>query len=928
MAVDRIDQLRRPAALVGPGRTEAALSLVRASVLLFSAATLGLSVEPDVPPGFLVAHLVAGVASLLAAVPLARLRTVEAARRAAVASMALDVLAYAAYAIAVDGRPGLGTMYVLFVVVTGPLRWGVPGLIAAGLPVGLVASFWPVPDVSGSAPEGLQLWVLMALLGLPIALLSAVWKRTGARLRQANEQFEAAFTHASIGMALLDEQHRVLQANASLAALLGAPVEELLGTAFDDWADSGDRQSLLRALEALPDAGHGVRAEIRFPGEDGHPRWGLVAASWLIGSAGVPPRVIVQVENVTDRKTAEARLSHLAQHDALTGLPNRTLLLAHLENALQHDTTLALVFLDLDRFKVVNDGLGHAAGDVLLREVAGRLRSALRPGDLVARLGGDEFVVLCHAVQSDDEGRAIAERMLSGLRAPVLIDERSEVVVAASAGIARAQDGCTAETLLRDADTAMYAAKTAGGARAWLFTPDLHLAARSMHDLEVDLRRALVEDRLHLSYQPIVDLTTAHVVELEALARWHDEVRGPVSPEQFVPVAEQSSLIDELGAWVLNRALRDAASWPPGRHGIVPGVSVNVSPRQLLDTGFPAQVAERLAQHGVAPGRLCLEVTETALVEDTRSLVTALNALREIGVRLAIDDFGTGHASLTYLAQLPVDEVKIDRSFVTGVAADAGSAAIVGGVVAMAGAFGMSVVAEGVEDPIQLQQLRRLGVDRVQGFLLARPMGDAEVRQILAAAPVPVPEPRAAPVTEQLDHDVALRFRVLLDASREITGCVDLASVHEASFAALRRLVRFTGGSIQLVDGDVVRLAATDPPATPEALAATLPVGTGISGGIAANGEPRYLPDITISANVPTGRRKRNTSAGVRSWYGVPLIAEGRIIGVLQIDSVEVDAFSESDRLLVLSFASVVASAVQSARVFAAELDALQHPPP
>ena len=788
--------------LAGPGRTEAALALVRASVLLFSGAAL-LTAGPQVPTGFVAAHVVLAVASLAAVVPLSRLRTPAAARRAAGVATLLDLAAYAGYAVAVDGRPGLGSLYALFVVVVGPLRWGLRGVLLTSVPVGLVAVLWPVPDVTGEAASGLQLWVLVVLLSLPVAGLSAAWRRSGARLRQAHDQFEAAFEHASIGMALLDEQSRVLQANTSLAALLGVPVEDLIGSAFDSWAHELDRHELSAALAALTGATHGIRAEIRFTRPDGQQRWGLVAASWLAGSAGVPPRAIAQVENVTDRKAAEARLSHLAQHDALTGLANRSLLLAHLDSALQGDRALAVVFLDLDRFKVVNDGLGHAAGDRLLQEVAQRLRAVVRPGDVVARLGGDEFVVLCHGVHSDEEALAVAERVLAGLRAPVLLDARSEVVVAGSAGVACARDDSTAETLLRDADTAMYAAKSAGGGRSRVFTPDLHLAARRAHELEVDLRRALQEDRLDLRYQPIVDLATGRVVELEALLRWPDEQRGAVSPEEFVPIAEQSGLVDEIGLWVLDRALRDATDWPAGRHGTVPGVSVNVSPRQLLDAAFPAEVAALLEQHAVEPGRLCLEVTETALVGDTRTLVPVLHALREIGVRLAIDDFGTGHASLTYLARLPVDEVKVDRSFVAGVAQEAGSAAIVGGVVAMAGAFALSVVAEGVETTEQLQQLRRLGVDRVQGFLLAHPMRDGDVRQVLAAAPAPVPSPRPAPAVERDDDlDVARRFRLLLDAAREITGCVDVASVLASSFAALRELVAFTGGSIQLVDGD------------------------------------------------------------------------------------------------------------------------------
>jgi len=916
-------------ASLGPGRGEALVALVRACVLVLSGALL----MADLPAGGTAAvsgHLAAASLSLLAVVPLSRLRTAGSAAWAAAVGTVADVLLLLAYSVIVESRPGFGTLFGLYVAVVGPARWGLRGLLLTSLPVGAVSVLWPLPSATGSVPSGWQVWVLLLLVSLPVAVVSVVWRRGLARLRQADSQFQAAFEHASIGMALLDHEGRVLQANAALADLLGSAVHDLVGTPLLDRVAGPDREELADALVDLARSGHGLRAEVRFRRVDGELRWGLVAASWLAGSAGITPRAVLQVENVTDRKAAESRLAHLAQHDPLTGLPNRTLLLAHLDSALAEGHGVCLVFLDLDRFKVVNDGLGHAAGDRLLVEVADRLRAVMRPGDVVARLGGDEFVVLCHGVRREDEAAAVAERVLSGLQVPVRLDARSEVLPTASAGVAIAGPGSTPETLLRDADTAMYGAKAAGGGRARLFTPDQHDAARRRHELEAALRRALAEERLELHYQPVVDLTTGRVGALEALLRWDDDERGPVRPAEFIAVAEQSALIDDLGTWVLERALRDARDWPAGARGTPPRVAVNVAPRQLLDPDFAARVAAMLAEHGVPAARLCLEITETALVADTSTLVPALTALREVGVLLAIDDFGTGHASLTYLAKLPVDLVKIDQTFVAGVADDAGSAAIVGGVVAMAEAFGMSVVAEGVETVEQLQALRRLGVHHVQGFLIARPMREPAVRAALAATAAPVPLPRTAAAHGERprpDRDAGLRLQVLLQASRDITACVDLDGVLVASFAALRRLVDFTGGSIQLVDGDVVRLAATDPPATAEAMAATLLVGTGISGGIAATGEARYLPDITVAAAVSSGRRRTSSSPGVRSWYGVPLVAEGRVIGVLQVESTRVDAFDEADRLLVLSFAPVVASAVQSTRRFAAELEALQHPP-
>jgi hypothetical protein len=312
--------------------------------------------------------------------------------------------------------------------------------------------------------------------------------------------------------------------------------------------------------------------------------------------------------------------------------------------------------------------------------------------------------------------------------------------------------------------------------------------------------------------------------------------------------------------------------------------------------------------------------------------VTALRSLRELDVRIAIDDFGTGHASLSYLTQFPVDTVKVDQSFVAGVATDAGSAAIVGGVVAMAHAFGLRVVAEGAETAEQLAHLRRLGCEAAQGFVLASPMAADAAGAVLSAAPgvdgfVPAPR-KGEPDEEPGGLDEARRYRLLLDCARDVSACLDLESVLERSFLALRKVVAFDGGSIQLVDGDVVRLAATDPPAPPEALKASVPLGQGVGGTIALTGEPRYLPDITIVAAVQSRAKKNETSTGVRSYYGVPLVAEGRIIGVLQVDSTEVDAFGEQDRLLILAFASVIASAVQTARLFAMELSLMQEDGP
>lgn len=911
-------------------RSEATVALLRAAVALAGAATL--VVTSDGRRDLSVAgwlHTAVAVASLAAVVPLCRLRSESAARRAAYVATAVDLLLYAAYTIAFASHPGAGTTYGVFVLLMGPVRWGWRGALVTGIPVGAVAVGWPQQDMTGATYGVGQTLLLLVLFTAPAAGIATLTRRAGSRLRQAQEQFRTAFEHASIGMALLEEDLTVLQVNRSLAQLLGSAEAELLGTTFDIHVVPADAPVLRQALTELSTGHSATRLEVRLARPDGMPRWGLVAASWLAGAAGVPVRLVLQVENITERKESEARLSHLAMHDGLTGLPNRALLRSRMEEAVERGDRLGVLFLDLDRFKVVNDGLGHAAGDALLVAAAHRLSQVVRPGDLVARIGGDEFVMLCYDVGPEDELLRIGVRVLAALRPSVRLESGSDVVVGASIGGALARTGDTADTLLRDADTAMYAAKAAGGGRVQMFTPALHTAALRTHELETDLRRAVREDGLRLVYQPVVDLSTGRVSGLEALVRWYHPQHGSIRPAEFVLVAEQSDLIVELGTWVLRRAMRDAAGWPPGS-GAPTTVSVNVSPRQLTTAGFPGLVEALLLETGLPGSRLCLELTETALVGDIAPVVAALRALRDLDVGLAIDDFGTGHASLSYLTQFPVDTVKVDQSFVAGVATDAGSAAIVGGVVAMAHAFGLRVVAEGAETAEQLASLRRLGCEAAQGYVLASPMAADAAAGILGAAAgiVPlVPGPRG-PQEPRPGLDEARRYRLLLDCARDVSACLDLESVLERSFLALRKVVNFTGGSIQLVEGDLVRMAAADPVAPPEAMKAAIPLGKGIAGTIAASGEPRYLPDITIVAAVQSHPARNATSEGVRSYYGVPLLAEGRVIGVLQVDSTRVDAFDEQDQLLVLSFASIVASAVQTARLFALELNAMTQGPP
>jgi diguanylate cyclase (GGDEF)-like protein/PAS domain S-box-containing protein len=910
-------------------RYEAVLALLRTCVLVAGALSLLTVTEKSSSlTAPVVVNLVLALVSAVAAVAVSRVTDVGTARAFGMWSTAADVAAYAGYSLAFADRPGAGSAYGVFVLLAGPLRYGLRGGLVTVLPVAVTAIVWPQLDAGGATVAPDEVVALCLIFTLPTVVIRTVIVRSGARLRQAEQQFTTAFEHASIGMALTDADLTILQANRAFGVLIGETPAHLQGRALDAAVDPLERASLRRALRGLTQSAPSARLEVRLRRPDGGLRWGHVSASLLEGRGGVAPRIVVQVENITERKRSEAMLSHAAAHDALTDLPNRTLLISQLEAALSRGEQVGVLFLDLDRFKVVNDGLGHAAGDQLLVQVAHRLREVMRPEDIVARQGGDEFVVLCRGADAD-VALAVASRVLAVLNQPITTINGSDVVVGASIGIALGGPGDLAELVLRDADTAMYAAKGTGGGRARVFTPELREAVVLVHELEVDLRSAVRNDQLTVVYQPVVDLSMGRVTGCEALVRWHHPERGTVRPPDFIAVAEQSDLILELGDWVLRRALRDAASWQYPPDGHPPTVAVNMSVRQLTSPGFASRVSHLLADEGFAPARLCLEITETALVGDVLTVIEALESLRDVGVRLAIDDFGTGHASLTYLAQFPVDQVKVDQSFVAGLGSDAGSAAIVGGVIGMAHTFDLRVVAEGVEQESQVAMLRDLGADAVQGFFMARPVPNDQVSFTLhgPAQRALVPRPRTEHdelVAREPSYDEELRYRLLVEGAKEVTGRLDMASVLDHAFVALSRIVTFTGGSILLVEDGQVRIAAGMPTPTPEALAARIPLGQGVSGTIAVSGEPRYLPDITIASTVTASRRSKNSSEGVRSWYGVPLIAEGRPIGVLQVDSTEFDAFGEADRLAVLAFAPVVALAVITARRAAEQLEEIQ----
>ena len=451
--------------------------------------------------------------------------------------------------------------------------------------------------------------------------------------------------------------------------------------------------------------------------------------------AGVEFTWVVIGEARDDHEMLTA-FAHQALHDSLTGLPNRTLLDDRLHQALARASRpghhVSVMFLDLDHFKLINDTQGHATGDALLRAIAERLLEAVRPGDTVARFGGDEFVVVCEDVADETEAHEIAQRLCEAIELPLRV-QRDEVFITASLGVAVSRSTDTTEDLLRDADAAMYQAKVNGRARAELFDAQIRARAEHRRDTENALRRAVEEQQFRLVYQPIIDLEAGWVVGAEALLRWDHPERGIVSPVDFIGVAEETGLIQPIGAWVLDEACQQLQRWRSELPHVPLFMAVNISARQLR-TGIADQVRAALSRHHVSPGCLTLEITEGVLMEDIARCEDALNQLHADGIRLAIDDFGIGYSSLNYLKQFPIDVIKIDRAFVDGLGTCPNDTAIVSAIVGMARALKINLVAEGVETPTQLRALRHLGCQQAQGFHLAKPMPPDDVTKLLAAS--------------------------------------------------------------------------------------------------------------------------------------------------------------------------------------------------
>ena len=581
--------------------------------------------------------------------------------------------------------------------------------------------------------------IALALLWLALSMAIGRRQKALAELRQSESLYRATFDQAAIGVAHSTLDGTLTKLNATFCDMLGYREEELAGRSLRDVMFADDyplAQDLSKRLSGKPGAALTPKTEIRFVRKDGAVIWTESIVSVVRDPAGKARFYVGMAQDITERKRAEALLEHQAYYDELTDLPNRRLCYDRLDQALtkarRMHWSVGVLFVDLDRFKAVNDSLGHIVGDRLLRKAGQRLRKLLRAGDTVARVGADGFVIVLPDLTKADDGATIARKVLELLSAPFDI-EGHEIFVTASVGIATSPpEGCESDALLRNANAAMSRAKSAGRGTFQFYTAAMNDRAMEKLVLEADLRRALERDEFVLHFQPKLSLASGELTGFEALIRWNRGGKGLVPPGSFVPVLEDSGLIAPVGEWIIASACRQIRDWQASGLEAVP-VAVNVGVKQFLHQDIVGVIERALLESGIAPRLLEVEITESDAMHNPDEAVAILTQLRERHIRVAIDDFGTGYSSLGYLKRLPVDALKIDRSFVTGLPGDPDDASIARAVIAMAHSLGLKVVAEGVETEAQRQFLAANGCDQMQGYLFSRPVPAADCERFLAA---------------------------------------------------------------------------------------------------------------------------------------------------------------------------------------------------
>lgn len=567
-------------------------------------------------------------------------------------------------------------------------------------------------------------------------------KRTEKALRESEERYALASLAANDGLWDWDLITNEAHFSVRWKLLLGFGEEEI-DKGIEEWFNRIHPLDVERVKVALNLHLDGLSShfenEHRVLHKDGEYRWMLSRGIAVRDQAGKAYRMAGSQTDVSARKRAEEQLLHDAFYDGLTGLPNRSLFIDRLGNSLrrtrraQDDAcTCAVLFLDLDRFKMINDSLGHTVGDAVLIETARRLEKCVRPGDTVARLGGDEFVMLIEDVHDEDKAKRVAERVQNAFASPIPV-EGSEILNSASIGIALGSpDYANAEDLLRDADITMYQVKSHGRGRYEVFTPSMRNQAVALIQLETDLRSALERGEFRIHYQPIVTLEDGKISGLEALLRWQHPHRGLVPPMEFIPLAEETGLIISVGEWVLRTACGQQKNWIAA--GIPPlRVAVNISTVQLKDPGFSDMVLTIVRETGIQPECLDLEITETTLMAQSKSAVESLLKLRSLGIHVSLDDFGTGYSSLNYLQNLPIDTLKIDRSFIRQLTADGEQGKIVETILTLGDNLGIEVIAEGIETAEQLKKLRMIHCRRGQGYFFAKPMEGKALSSLLSS---------------------------------------------------------------------------------------------------------------------------------------------------------------------------------------------------